>query len=55
MNDWSFAAGLWVFAQSVEKFGGYTEALSVRDQIQAAASVPGLKRIGADLSPPYHP
>lgn len=52
MKDWSFAAGLWVFAQSVEKFGGYTEALSVRDQIRAAASVPGLK--GLELISPLH-
>ena len=52
MRDWSFAAGLWVFAQSVEKFGGYTEALSVREQIQAAASVPGLK--GLELISPLH-
>lgn len=38
-----FSAGLWVFAQSQEKFGGYNRALTVREQIKAAASVPGLK------------
>jgi sugar phosphate isomerase/epimerase len=48
----AYAAGLWVFAQSVEKFGGYTESLSVREQIQAAASVPGLK--GVELISPLH-
>lgn len=52
MKEWSFAAGLWVFAQSVEKFGGYTQSLSVREQIQAAASVPGLT--GLELIAPLH-
>jgi xylose isomerase len=48
----SFASGLWVFAQSEEKFGGYNRALSVREQIAAAASVPGLK--GLELISPLH-
>ncbi len=48
----SFSAGLWVFAQSEEKFGGYNRALTVREQIQAAASVPGLK--GLELISPLH-
>lgn len=52
MGNDSFSAGLWVFAQSVEKFGGYTESLSVKEQIQAAASVPGLK--GLELIAPLH-
>lgn len=47
-----FSAGLWVFAQSQEKFGGYNRALSVREQIKAAASVPGLK--GLELIAPTH-
>lgn len=47
-----FSAGLWVFAQSEEKFGGYNRALSVRKQIKAAASVPGLK--GLELIAPTH-
>jgi xylose isomerase len=47
-----FSAGLWVFAQSEEKFGGYNRALSVREQIKAAASVPGLK--GLELIAPTH-
>ncbi len=48
----SFAAGLWVFAQSEEKFGGYNSAWTVREQIAAAASVPGLK--GVELISPLH-
>jgi len=48
----SFSAGLWVFAQSEEKFGGYNRALTVREQIQAAASVPGLK--GLEFISPLH-
>jgi xylose isomerase len=48
----SFAAGLWVFAQSEEKFGGYNRAWTVREQIAAAASVPGLK--GLELISPLH-
>lgn len=47
-----FSAGLWVFAQSEEKFGGYNRAFSVREQIKAAASVPGLK--GLELIAPTH-
>ncbi len=47
-----FSAGLWVFAQSEEKFGGYNRALSVREQIAAAASVPDLK--GLELIAPTH-
>jgi len=52
VNNQSYSAGLWVFAQSVEKFGGYTHSLSVREQIEAAASVPGLK--GLELIAPLH-
>lgn len=52
MNNKSYSAGLWVFAQSVEKFGAYTHSLSVREQIEAAASVPGLK--GLELIAPLH-
>jgi len=48
----AFAAGLWVFAHSVEKHGGYDSALSVREQIRLAASVPGLK--GVELIAPAH-
>ena len=48
----SFSAGLWVFAQSEEKFGGYNRALSAREQIAADASFPGLK--GLDLISPLH-
>jgi xylose isomerase len=48
----TFSAGLWVFAQSEEKFGGYNRALPVREQIAAAASVPGLK--GLELISPLH-
>jgi sugar phosphate isomerase/epimerase len=48
----SFAAGLWVFAQSVEKHGGYTGTNPVRDQIRLAGSVPGLK--GLELIAPAH-
>jgi xylose isomerase len=48
----SFSSGLWVFAQSEEKFGGYNRALTVREQIAAAASVPGLK--GLELISPLH-
>lgn len=47
-----FAAGLWVFAQSEAKFGGYNAAWTVREQIAAAASVPGLK--GLELISPLH-
>jgi xylose isomerase len=48
----TFSAGLWVFAQSEEKFGGYNKAWTVREQIAAAASVPGLK--GLELISPLH-
>jgi len=48
----AFAAGLWVFANSVEKHGGYDSAISVREQIRLAASVPGLK--GVELIAPAH-
>ena len=48
----SYSAGLWVFAQSAEKFGSYTGTHSVRQQIKAAASVPGLK--GLELIAPLH-
>lgn len=48
----SFATGLWVFAQSEEKFGGYTRGLSVQEQIAAAASVPGIE--GLELIAPTH-
>lgn len=47
-----FAAGLWVFANSVEKHGGYDAASTVRDQIRAAGSVPGLT--GLELIAPAH-
>jgi xylose isomerase len=47
-----FSAGLWVFAQSEEKFGGYNSAWTVREQIAAAASVPGLQ--GLELISPLH-
>lgn len=52
MRKESFAAGLWVFAQSVEKHGGYDATRTVREQIRAAASVPGLK--GLELIAPAH-
>lgn len=52
MPNESFSAGLWVFAQSEEKFGGYNRSLSVHEQILAAASVPGLK--GLELIAPIH-
>ncbi len=48
----NFAAGLWVFAQSVEKHGGYDSTVTVREQIRLAASVPGLK--GVELIAPAH-
>lgn len=51
MNN-NYSAGLWVFAQSAEKFGGYTGTHSVREQIKAAASVPGLR--GLELIAPLH-
>lgn len=51
MND-RFSAGLWVFAQSPDKFTGYGEFLSVEEQIKAAARVPGLK--GLELIAPTH-
>jgi xylose isomerase len=52
MNGDRFAAGLWVFAQSVEKHGGYDSTVTVRDQIRMAASVPGL--MGLELIAPAH-
>ncbi len=52
MDKNAYSAGLWVFAQSVEKFGGYTGTHSVREQIKLAASVPGLK--GLELIAPLH-
>ena len=51
MNN-AFAAGLWVFAQSAEKFGGYTASAPVLAQIKQAATVPGLK--GLELISPLH-
>ncbi len=51
MNS-KYSAGLWVFAQSAEKFGNYTGTHSVRQQIKAAASVPGLQ--GLELISPLH-
>ena len=48
----SFSAGLWVFAQSEEKYGGYVGSWTVEQQIKAAASVPGLK--GLELIAPLH-
>lgn len=51
MNS-KYSAGLWVFAQSAEKFGGYTGTHPVQEQIKAAASVPGLK--GLELISPLH-
>jgi xylose isomerase len=51
MNQ-KYASGLWVFAQSIEKFGGYTQSLSVDEKIKAAGSVPGLK--GVELIAPTH-
>ncbi len=50
--DKGYAAGLWVFAQSAEKFGGYTAAATTREQIKLAATVPGLK--GLELISPLH-
>ena len=47
-----FSAGLWVFAQSEEKYGGYVGLWTVQQQIKAAASVPGLK--GVELIAPLH-
>ena len=47
-----YSAGLWVFAHSVEKHGGYDSSVSVREQIRMAASVPGLK--GLELIAPAH-
>ncbi len=47
-----YSAGLWVFAQSVEKFGGYTTTNPVHNQIKMAASVPGLQ--GLELISPLH-
>ncbi|MCC7208089.1 MAG: TIM barrel protein [Anaerolineae bacterium] len=47
-----FAAGLWVFAESAEKFGSYVGTNPVRKQIEMAASVPGLK--GVELISPLH-
>lgn len=52
MDGERFAAGLWVFAQSVEKHGGYDSTVTVRDQIRLAATVPGLK--GLELIAPAH-
>jgi xylose isomerase len=52
MDGNRFAAGLWVFAQSEEKHGGYDSTFSVNDQIKLAASVPGLK--GIELIAPAH-
>jgi L-rhamnose isomerase len=47
-----FSSGLWVFSQSEEKYGGYVGGWTVREQIKAAASVPGLK--GLELIAPLH-
>ena len=52
MKENLYSAGLWVFAQSIEKFGGYTDTHPAREQIKAAASVPGLK--GLELISPLH-
>ena len=48
----AFAAGLWVFAESIEKHGGYDKTIAIRDQIRRAASVPDLK--GLELIAPAH-
>jgi xylose isomerase len=50
--DRKFSAGLWIFAQSEEKYGGYVGSWTVLDQLKAAASVPGLK--GVELIAPLH-
>jgi xylose isomerase len=47
-----FSAGLWVFAQSEEKYGGYIGSWTVEEQIKAAATVSGLK--GLELIAPLH-
>jgi xylose isomerase len=53
MNIKGYSAGLWVFsAGGPEKFGGYVQALSVREQIELAATVPGLE--GLELISPLH-
>lgn len=52
MRKDSFAAGPLVFAQSVKKHGGYDATRTIRDQIQAASSVPGLK--GLEWIAPAH-
>lgn len=52
MMKHAFAAGLWVFAESIEKHGGYDKAVGIREQIRMAASVPGLK--GLELIAPAH-
>jgi sugar phosphate isomerase/epimerase len=52
MTVQGFSAGLWVFAESAEKFGGYTGTHPVKEQLKAAASVPELK--GVELISPLH-
>ena len=52
MDFTKISAGLWIFAQSEEKFGGYNRTWTVQEQIKAAASVPGLK--GLELIAPTH-
>lgn len=52
MESIKISSGLWVFAQSEEKFGGYNRSATAEEQIRAAASVPGLK--GLELIAPTH-
>jgi L-rhamnose isomerase len=52
MDFTKVSAGLWIFAESEEKFGSYNQARTVREQIKAAATVPGLK--GLELIAPTH-
>jgi xylose isomerase len=47
-----YSAGLWIFAQSEEKYGGYVGSWTVEEQIKAAASVPELK--GLELIAPLY-
>jgi len=52
LMEHQFSAGLWVFAQSEEKYGGYVGSWTVTEQIKAAASVNNLK--GVELIAPLH-
>jgi L-rhamnose isomerase len=52
MDFSKLSAGLWIFAESEEKFGSYNKSWTVKEQIKAAASVPGLK--GLELIAPTH-